>query len=265
MRWIIFSTYIFLWVLFCSVLHSFCWYNLLCFIFLLWMYITLCLSDKGWPSFLFTVFLVLFSFVLKRSHVSYIRTGVQEPKSDQFLMYFPGMSKLSWSLCQDIYQDSKHSCCKIGLFNQWHVLILRSIATFHVSYHHTQQAFRKVFSRWLSMQHNTPEQWNGLMENKWKSLRLCHISKPSESCRSGKQMLNSGKPSCYPLLSESLWEKWTNTLHVFLNIAELLRINVLKTIPWKNSEYNRHIFVGTNSFTWGTIRFLMTSSLISTY
>lgn len=157
------------------------------------------------------------------------------------------------------------SCYKIGVFNPWCVLILRSIASFHVSYHHTHQASTKVFSRWLSMQHNTPEQWNGLMENKGKSLRLCHISKPSGSCRSGKQMLNSGKPSYRPLLSESLGEKWTNTLLVFLNIAELLRINVLKMIPWKNSEYNRHIFVGTNSLAWGTIHFLMTSSLISTY
>lgn len=49
--------------------------------------------------------------------------------------------------------------------------------------------------------------WNGLMDNSGKSLRLHHGSKLSESHKSGKQMLNSGKPSCHPLLNETLGQK----------------------------------------------------------
>lgn len=222
------------------------------------MCISLCLSDKGGLTFFFFFFEEMSCFLY--SH------------------WCSGTKK--WSV-PDVFHRHVHSvlvpmpghiprflplpCCKIGVLNPCYDLILRSIVSFHVSYHHTHQAFTKVFSRWLSMQHNTHKQWNGLMENKGKSLRLCHISKPSESCKSGRQMSNSGKTSCRPLLSESLGEEWTNTLHVFLNIAELLRINVLKMLSWKNREYNRHIFVGTHSLAWGTVNFLMTSCLISTY
>lgn len=109
------------------------------------------------------------------------------------------------------------------------------------------------------------QHWNGLMENSGKSLRLHHGSKLSESHKSGKQMLNSGKPSCHPLLSETLGQKWTNTMHIFLTIVDLLRINILQMLSWKNSEYNRCIFVGTHSLAWRTISFLMISSLTSTY
>lgn len=84
--------------------------------------------------------------------------------------------------------------------------------------------------------------WNGLMENRGKWLRLHHGSKLSESHKSGKQMLISGKHSCQPLLSESLGEKRTNTMHFFLNTVDLLRINVLKMLSWKNSEYNWFLF-----------------------
>lgn len=74
------------------------------------------------------------------------------------------------------------------------------------------------------------QHWNGLMENRGKSLRLHHGSKLSESRKSGKQMLNSGKPSRRPLLSESLGVKWTNTMHVSPNTVDVLRINVLKML-----------------------------------
>lgn len=51
------------------------------------------------------------------------------------------------------------------------------------------------------------QHWNSLMKNKGKLLRLHHGSKLSGSRKSGKQMLNSGKPSCRPLLSENLGVK----------------------------------------------------------
>lgn len=190
MRCIIFSTYIYISVGF--VLGVFCWCILSCLIFCCECTCA-CLSYKGWPGFIF--FFKELSWAFIYSHWCLGTKNWSAPDE------FPGhILTVLVPMPGHLPRFLAFSCCKIGVFNPWYVLILRSIVSFHVSYHHTLQAFTKVFSRWLSMQHNTPEQWHGLMENKGKSLRLCHISKPSESCRSGKQMLNSGKTFMPPIV-----------------------------------------------------------------
>lgn len=143
---------------------------------------------------------------------------------------------------EDIRSCSISMSCPHSAVPLSDVLMKGLSASLLISDHHTPWTYTEASQGTYQYDTILLQLWNGLMENRGKWLRLHHGSKLSESHKSGKQMLNSGKPSCHPLLSESLGEKWTNTMHFYVNTVDLLRINVLKMLSWKNSGYNWFLF-----------------------